>query len=124
MRQQSIANGISIAMLLVVMSAGRTFGGFVDHAAASEKARKPTVENYANTNTRENESTPALTFDVNMNAEDRCNGEQAKLLAHAPTNLQQAPPAVTAPLPDALLPGLVMIAGAFIATRILKRRLV
>src|SRR5882724_687040 len=107
-----------IAVIVLMLQAGRAFAGFTDTAQASVPSPSLLLndDEFANAD----ESAPALTFDTP--AKETKGGEKTV----APKNLQaeiQSPQPVAAPLPVALLPGGVMLAGTFLATRVLKRRI-
>jgi hypothetical protein len=116
---RSSTYGFRIALLVLGLSAGRTLAGFTDLQQA-QGATLPVNENAVAT-TDDNDLPTALTFDVTSN-DQPVKDDDADRDPQVDVKTIQTP--VAAPLPVALLPGGMMIAGSFIATRVLKKRLV
>ena len=107
MRDRSFGTGIRIAFVLLAFGCGQAFGGFTDTAHGGE-VTPPDV-----TDVEEE----ILEFSVT-------NDSLNEIVPPAQPLASRITPPAAAPLPVALLPGGVMIAGSWIATRVFKRRIV
>ena len=111
--------GFRLALLVIGLSAGRTLAGFTDlHEAQGATLN---VNQTAVASTEDSDLPETLTFDVTSTDEPILT-DDADTGPQMDVKTTQNP--VAAPLPVALLPGGIMIAGSFIATRVLKRRIV
>lgn len=108
MRDLKLASGIRIAFVLLVFTTSRAFGGFTDTAYGGEVTPPMSEESPAESQ---------LDFDVTGDRPGDYHPPVQQL------SQRQTPPAA-APLPVALLPGGILLAGSFIATRVFKRRIV
>ena len=99
---------VQVGIVLLVLATSRAFGGFTDSAYGGEVT--------ASTNNSETTETE-LDFEITS---DR--GNEFTPPMHQLT--QRPTPPAAAPLPLALLPGGAMLIGSFLATRVLKKRIV
>ena len=119
MSQVSHLSGFRIAAIVLTLSAGRALAGFTEISKA--KASTPSLNQDAIASTDDDALPAVLTFDVNST--DHSVTEQQTTSKRPLADVQSTQLPVAAPLPVALLPGAVMLAASFIATRVLKRRL-
>ena len=116
MRSGSILTGTCIAIIAMTMCAGNSYAGFSDSREA--KTVPATVTQNAVASADE-DAAPELKFDSKV--EEHAT-EQVQSTEQPPRAELEQP--VAAPLPVALLPGGMLLAGSFFATKILKKRIV
>lgn len=110
--------GLRIMAVVLALSAARSYAGLTDINTAV--AATPTNLNAHAIVDSDHENLPeTLNFEVTT-AKPPVTSEKAT----APGNEIHITEPVAAPLPVALLPGGMMLAGSFLATRVFKRRIV
>jgi hypothetical protein len=106
---QSGRKGFRIFVVVLAVTCGRAFGGFTDEAFAGDVTPPLTEESIA-------DGEEVLEFSV--------TSTKGEYVPPVQTLMQRPTPPAAAPLPVALLPGGIMIAGSFIVTRVFKRKIV
>ena len=115
MRSGSIFTGTSVAVIVTMLCASNSFAGFSDPSEATTTSATVTQQNAVAS--ADEDATPDLKFDTKGQS-----AEQLQSIEQPPRPELEQP--VTAPLPVALLPGGMLLAGSFLATKILKKRIV
>jgi hypothetical protein len=105
-----IGPGIRIAIVVLALGCGRAFGGFTDAAYAGE-SQPPLIDQTLV------EGEQKLEFSVT-------SAKTVQTVPQVQTLGARVNSPVTAPLPVAVIPGGVLLAGSFIMTRVFKRQIV
>jgi hypothetical protein len=110
MGPRTLICGVVVAVAMIASPAHAGFDDF----AADERVVPPSTNSFA----PDADEIQQL-FDLSTESQD----DQAPLYVPPAVELRQLPPAVSAPLPPALLPGAALILGNWIFAKKLKKRL-
>ena len=113
--------GSCTAIVLTTLCGGNAFAGFTEPGDTKQIPLASVAMQDAMASADDESAGQMLTFDVK--GDDPTANEQMETQSPAPSDAREMKEPVAAPLPNALLPGGVMLAGCFLTTKILKRRL-